>query len=157
MTDPESPSPGPDAAQDPEDPAEKVLKAFLGEPLLWPVALVLFLVAATCGATMLVFAIRLRGDLRVTTAEGHELALNVRLHWRRRGKVLTGWLGTGAARGRHRLSFIAKPLGDGEWLILATNAKTRSKPLLHGSASPEIPAKNVESCSVYVVNAGAAP
>ncbi len=71
------------------------------------------------------FAIRLRGDLRVTTAEGHELALNVRLHWRRRGKVLTGWLGTGAERGRYRLSFIAKPLGDGEWLILATNAKPR--------------------------------
>lgn len=58
MTDPESPSSDPG---DPEDPAEKVLRTFLGEPLLWPVALVLFLVAATCGATMLVFAIRLRG------------------------------------------------------------------------------------------------
>ena len=71
------------------------------------------------------FAIRLRGDLRVTTAEGHELTLDARLHWRRRSKVLTGWLGTGAECGRHRLSFVAKPLGDGEWLILATNARPR--------------------------------
>jgi len=71
------------------------------------------------------FAIRLRGDLRITTEDGHQLTLDARLHWRRRGKVLTGWLGTGAERGRHRLSFIAKPLGDGEWLVLATNAKPR--------------------------------
>ncbi len=71
------------------------------------------------------FAIRLRGDLRVTTGEGHELTLDARLHWRRRGKVLTGWLGAGAERGRHRLSFTAKPLRDGEWLVLATNAKPR--------------------------------
>jgi len=71
------------------------------------------------------FAIRLRGDLRVTTENGHELTLDARLHWRRRTKVLTGWLGAGAGRGRHRLSFVAKPLGGGEWLILATNAKPR--------------------------------
>ena len=71
------------------------------------------------------FAIRLRGDLRITTAEGHELRLDARLHRRRRGKHFAGWLGTGAERGRHQLSFVAKPLGDGEWLILATNAKPR--------------------------------
>jgi hypothetical protein len=71
------------------------------------------------------FAIRLRGDLRITTAEGHQLTLDARLHWRRRGKHFTGWLGTGAERGRHRLSFIAKPLGQGEWLIIATNARPR--------------------------------
>ena len=71
------------------------------------------------------FAIRLRGDLRITTEEGHELRLDARLHWRRRTKVLTGWLGAGKDRGRHRLSFAAKPLGDGEWLILATNAGPR--------------------------------
>ena len=71
------------------------------------------------------FAIRLRGDLRITTAEGHELTLDARLHWRLRTKVLSGWLGTGAERARHRLSFAAKPLGDGEWLILATNARPR--------------------------------
>ena len=66
------------------------------------------------------FAIRLRGDLRITTEDGHELTLDARLHWRRRGKHFAGWLGTGAGRGRHRLSFIAKPLGQGEWLIIAT-------------------------------------
>lgn len=71
------------------------------------------------------FAIRLRDDLRVTTAEGHQLRLDTRLHWRRRGKVLTGWLGAGSERGRHRLSFAAKPLRGGEWLIIATNAKPR--------------------------------
>lgn len=71
------------------------------------------------------FALRLRGDLRITTEEGHELTLDARLHWRRRTKVLAGWLGAGKDRGRHRLSFTAKPLGDGEWLIIATNAKPR--------------------------------
>ena len=71
------------------------------------------------------FAIRLRGGLRITTEDGHELTLDARLHWRRRGKCFTGWLGTGAGRGRHRLSFIAKPLGQGEWLIIATNARPR--------------------------------
>ena len=71
------------------------------------------------------FAIRLRSDFRITTEDGHQLTLDARLHWRRRGKVLTGWLGTGRDRGHHRLSFIAKPLGDGEWLVLATNARPR--------------------------------
>lgn len=71
------------------------------------------------------FAIRLRDGLRITTAEGHQLRLDARLHWRRRGKVLSGWLGAGSARGRHRLSFAAKPLGNGEWLIVATNARPR--------------------------------
>jgi len=72
------------------------------------------------------FAVRLREDLRITTQEGHELRLDARLHWRRRGKTLTGWLGVGRDRGRHRLSFAAKPLKDGEWLILATNATPRA-------------------------------
>jgi hypothetical protein len=71
------------------------------------------------------FAIRLRGDLRITTEDGHELTLQARLHWRRRGKHLTGWLGTGRERGRHRLSFAAKPLPSGEWLIIATNQPPR--------------------------------
>ncbi len=75
------------------------------------------------------FAIRLRGDLRVTTEDGHELTLGARLHWRQRTKVLAGRLGAGKDHGRHCLSFIAKPLRDGdrrgEWLILATNAKPR--------------------------------
>jgi len=76
------------------------------------------------------FAIRLRENLRITTEEGYQLTLDARLHWRRRGKTLTGWLGVGRDRGRHRLSFAAKPLaakpfGDGEWLVVATNAKPR--------------------------------
>ncbi len=71
------------------------------------------------------FAIRLRGDLRITTEDGHELTLQARLHWRQRGKHFAGWLGTGAERGRHRLSFIAKPLGQGEWLIIATHRTPR--------------------------------
>lgn len=72
------------------------------------------------------FAIRLRENLRITTEEGHELTLDARLHWRRRGKTLTGWLGAGKTRGRHLLSFAAKPLKDGEWLVLATNATPRN-------------------------------
>jgi len=71
------------------------------------------------------FAIRLRGDLRITTEDGHQLTLDARLHWRRRGKHFTGWLGTGRERGRHRLSFAAKPLPSGEWLIIATNQPPR--------------------------------
>ena len=71
------------------------------------------------------FAIRLRGDLRITTEDGHELTLQARLHWRQRGKHFTGWLGTGRDRGSHRLSFAAKPLPSGEWLIIATNQPPR--------------------------------
>ncbi len=71
------------------------------------------------------FAIRLRGDLRITTEDGHELTLQARLHWRQRGKHFTGWLGAGTGRGRHRLSFAAKPLPSGEWLIIATNQPPR--------------------------------
>ena len=53
------------------------------------------------------------------------LTLDARLHWRRRTKHLSGWLGTGAERGRHRLSFAAKRLESGEWLIIATNRTPR--------------------------------
>ena len=76
--------------------------------------------------TNIPFAIRMRGDLRVTTEEGHELTLDAPLHGRGRGRVLEGWLGAGKDRGRHRLSFAAKPLGRGEWLVVATNVKPRS-------------------------------
>ena len=72
------------------------------------------------------FAIRLKGDMRVTTEQGHELRLDAHLHRRGRGRTLTGWLGAGPDRGRHRLSFAAKPLGRGEWLVLATNAGQRA-------------------------------
>jgi len=72
------------------------------------------------------FAIRLRGDMRVTTDQGHELRLDAHLHRRGRGRTLTGWLGAGRDRGRHRLSFAAKPLKGGEWLVVATNVKPRA-------------------------------
>jgi len=72
------------------------------------------------------FAIRLRENLRITTDEGHQLRLDARLHWRRRGKTLSGWLGAGSSRARHRLSFAAKPLKHGEWLVVATNVETRA-------------------------------
>ncbi len=71
------------------------------------------------------FAIRLRGDMRVTTDEGHDLTLEAHLRGRGRGRTLKGWLGAGKHRGRHRLSFAAKPLKDGEWLVVATNAGHR--------------------------------
>jgi len=76
--------------------------------------------------TNIPFAIRLRENLRITTEEGHELTLDARLHWRRRGKTLTGWLGAGANRAQHILNFAAKPLKDGEWLVVATNATPRA-------------------------------
>jgi hypothetical protein len=72
------------------------------------------------------FAIRLRDDMRVTTEEGHELTLDAHLHGRGRGRTLKGWLGVGRDRGRHRLSFAAKPLGRGEWLVVATNVEPRA-------------------------------
>lgn len=72
------------------------------------------------------FAIRLRGDMRVTTEQGHDLTLDAHLRGRSRGRTLKGWLGAGKDRGRHRLSFAAKPLGDGEWLVVATNGKPRA-------------------------------
>lgn len=71
------------------------------------------------------FAIRLREDLRITADDGSELTLDARLHWRRRSKVIEGWLGIGPERGRHRLSFVAKRLVGAEWLILATNTTPR--------------------------------
>ena len=70
------------------------------------------------------FAIRLKGDMRVTTDEGHELRIDAHLRGRGRGRMLKGWLGAGKGRGRHRLSFAAKPL-DGEWLVVATNVDHR--------------------------------
>lgn len=51
---------------DPADPsdddrAERVIRTFLEEPMLWPVGLVVMLTLMTFGAAILVFAIRLRG------------------------------------------------------------------------------------------------
>lgn len=51
-----------DAGEDQaEDRASQVLRTFLGEPMLWPVGLVLFLSTSSFGALVLVYAIRLRG------------------------------------------------------------------------------------------------
>jgi hypothetical protein len=70
------------------------------------------------------FAIRVRGDMRVTTDQGHDLTLDAHLRGRGRGRTLKGWLGAGRNRGCHRLSFAAKPI-DGEWLVVATNGDHR--------------------------------
>jgi len=72
------------------------------------------------------FAIRLRGDLRVTTEEGQDLTLDAHLRGRGRGGTLKGWLGMGRDRGRHLLSFAAESLKGGEWLVVATNVKHRA-------------------------------
>lgn len=69
------------------------------------------------------FAIRLREDLRLTTEEGHELTFAARLRLAGRGRTMRGWLGVGKGRGRTRLSFAARPLAGGEWLIVATNVR----------------------------------
>lgn len=69
------------------------------------------------------FAIRMKDELRVTSADGCELTLLARLRWRNRTKVFEGWLGTGEARGRHLLRFAGKRLASGEMLVVATNAE----------------------------------
>lgn len=70
------------------------------------------------------FAIRLRGDLRVTTEEGHELTLRALLRLRRRTSHFRARLGLedgGAAADGPLLNFAAKRLADGELLIVASN------------------------------------
>jgi hypothetical protein len=72
------------------------------------------------------FAIRLRGDLRVTDAAGHELTLHARLHRARRSRVFDARLGTGEdAAGAPLLHFAAKFIG-GEWLIVVSNRPARA-------------------------------
>jgi hypothetical protein len=72
------------------------------------------------------FSIRLRGDMRVATEQGHELTLDAHLRGRGRGRTLKGWLGVGRDRGHHRLSFAAKRLEGGEWLVATTNVDHRA-------------------------------
>ena len=74
------------------------------------------------------FAIRLRGNLRITTEEGHDLTLNARLRQARRGRVFRARLGTRedtAAGTAPLLTIAAKPLKD-EWLIVATNVEAQT-------------------------------
>jgi hypothetical protein len=67
------------------------------------------------------FAIRLRSDLRVTDAAGHELTLEARLRRSGRGRSFTARLGAGAeTETGPLLNFAAKCL-DGEWLIVCSN------------------------------------
>jgi hypothetical protein len=73
------------------------------------------------------FAIRLKENLRVTTEEGHELTLLARLR-RSRCRCFRARLGLedGEAAGeRPLLNFAAKPLKDGEWLIVVSNRDAR--------------------------------
>jgi hypothetical protein len=72
------------------------------------------------------FAIRLRGDLRVTDEAGHELTLCARLHRARRSRVFDARLGTGEeAADAPLLHFAAKSI-DGEWLIVCSNRPARA-------------------------------
>jgi Transposase DDE domain len=71
------------------------------------------------------FAIRLKGDLRITTDDGAELTLEARVHARGRGRVLRGWLGFGRERGRHRVTVAAKRLGPAGFLFVVTNREPR--------------------------------
>jgi hypothetical protein len=72
------------------------------------------------------FAIRLRGDLRVTDEAGHELTLHARLHRARGSRVIDTRLGTGEnAAGAPLFRFAAKYI-EGEWLIVCSNRPTRA-------------------------------
>ena len=73
------------------------------------------------------FAIRLKENLRVTTEEGHELTLLARLR-RSRCRSFRARLGledAEAAGERPLLNFAARPLRDGEWLIVVSSGDAR--------------------------------
>ena len=55
--------PAPEQPEAGEDRTSRVLRTFLHEPTLWPVALVVFLSASSFGALILVMAIRARALL----------------------------------------------------------------------------------------------
>ncbi|CUH07593.1 Transposase [Jannaschia seosinensis] len=74
------------------------------------------------------FAIRVRGNLRITTEDGHDLTLRARLRLARRGRAFRARLGTredAAASNTPLLNVAAKPL-KGEWLIVVTNVAPRT-------------------------------
>ena len=66
------------------------------------------------------FAIRLRGDLRVTTEAGRDLMLEAHLGGRGRTRFLHGRLGAGRMDGP-LLNFALKRLGSGELLAVVSN------------------------------------
>jgi hypothetical protein len=55
-----------DAAGQPESAIDRVLLEYVRDPGLWPVLVVLVLVAATLGATLLLFALRLHNLFALT-------------------------------------------------------------------------------------------
>ena len=74
------------------------------------------------------FAIRIRDNLRITTEEGHDLTLRVRLRQARRSRVFRARLGTreDTAAGNAPLRTIAaRPLKD-EWLIVVTGVEAQN-------------------------------
>jgi hypothetical protein len=71
------------------------------------------------------FAIRLRGDLRVTTEAGHDLTLAAHLGDRRRTRFFRGRFG-GTDAGGPLLNFAAKRLKGGEPLIVVSNRPPRT-------------------------------
>jgi len=73
------------------------------------------------------FAIRIRDNLRITTGEGHELTLRVRLRPARRSRVFRARPGSreDTAPGHAPLLTIAaRPLRD-DWLIVVTNVEAQ--------------------------------
>jgi hypothetical protein len=74
------------------------------------------------------FAIRIRNNLRLTTEEGHDLTLRVRLLQTRRSRIFRARLGSreDTASGNAPLVTIAaKPL-KGDWLIVVTNVEAQA-------------------------------
>jgi hypothetical protein len=71
------------------------------------------------------FAIRLREDLRVTDAEGHDLTLGARLRRARRSRVFDARLGAREDAGQGPLLHFAAKYIDDEWLIVCSNRPAR--------------------------------
>jgi len=74
------------------------------------------------------FAIRIRDNLRITTEEGHDLTLRVRLRQARRSRVFRARLGSRedtASDHAPLLTIAAKPLKD-DWLIVVTNVEAQT-------------------------------
>ena len=104
--DPNDPDPAPPPAPaGSRDLFEHVADVVRQEPLLWPVALVLFLVICTFGAAMLVSALRLRGlisgaamgVLIFLTVWGFDADIRERRLRPQRRLALLLWLGSGLA------------------------------------------------------------
>jgi hypothetical protein len=72
------------------------------------------------------FAIRLRGDLRVTDEAGHELTLHARLQRAGRNRYFDARLGTGEQAARALLLHFAAKHIDGGWLIVVSNRPARA-------------------------------